>query len=79
MTKMTREEATEILLNTAFFGRSQEDIDAAIDIAVRCIRGWNVVIEKLSSLAHFESVDGVDLVAVYDVWQLMQNVLEGKE
>lgn len=79
MTKMTREEATEILLNTAFFGRSQEDIDAAIDIAVRCIKGWDVVIKKLPSLAHFESVDGVDLVAVYDVWQLMQNVLEGKE
>lgn len=44
---MTREETTEILLNTAFFGRSQEDIDAAIDIAVRCTRGWDVVIEKL--------------------------------
>lgn len=79
MTKMTREKATEILLNTAFFGRSQEDIDAAIDIAVRCTRGWDVVIEKLPSLVRFESVDGVDLVAVYDVWQLMQNVLEGKE
>lgn len=76
---MTREETTEILLNTAFFGRLQEDIDAAIDIAVRCTRGWDVVIEKLPSLVRFESVDGVDLVAVYDVWQLIQNVLEGKE
>lgn len=76
---MTREEAPEILLNTAFFGRSEEDIDAAIDIAVRCIRGWDVVKAKLPSLVRFESVDGVDLVAVYDVWQLMQNVLEGKE
>ena len=76
---MTKEETTEILLNTAFFFFFQEDIDAAIDIAVRCIRGWDVVIEKLPSLVRFESVDGVDLVAVYDVWQLMQNVLEGKE
>lgn len=72
---MTKEEAAEIILNTSFFGKSQEDIDSAIEIAVRCIKGWDLVIEKLPKLVRFESIDGVDLVPVYDVWQLIQNIL----
>lgn len=35
---MTREEAMEILNNTAFFGRSQDDIDNAIDMAIEALK-----------------------------------------
>ena len=35
---MKREEAIEILNNTAFFGRSQEDIDNAIDMAIEALK-----------------------------------------
>lgn len=35
---MTREEAIDILLNTGFFGRSMDDIDGAIDMAVEALK-----------------------------------------
>lgn len=35
---MTREEAIDILLNTGFFGRSMNDIDGAIDMAVEALK-----------------------------------------
>lgn len=35
---MTREEAIDILLNTSFFGRSMEDIDGAIDMAIEALQ-----------------------------------------
>lgn len=46
---MTREEAKEILENTAFFGRSQDDIDTAIDMAIKALEQtkWIPVSERL--------------------------------
>ena len=45
---MTREEAKEILENTAFFGRSQDDIDTAIDMAIKALeQEWIPVSERL--------------------------------
>lgn len=76
---MTREEAAEIILNTAFFGKSQENIDEAIDIVTRCTKAWNVILEKLPQIAHFESDDGQELVQVYDVIHLIKDILEEKE
>lgn len=35
---MTRDEAIDILLNTSFFGRSMDDIDGAIDMAVEALK-----------------------------------------
>lgn len=75
---MTREETTEILLNTAFFGKSQENIDDAIDIAARCTKAWDVFLEKLPQMANYESDDGQELVMLYDVMQLIKDVLEGE-
>lgn len=34
---MTREEAIDILQNTSFFGRTMDDIDTAIDMAVKAL------------------------------------------
>ena len=34
---MTREEAIEILSNTSFFGRSTDDIDTALDMAIKAL------------------------------------------
>lgn len=34
---MTNEEAREIILNTAFIGRSQEEIDTAIEMAAKAL------------------------------------------
>ena len=34
---MTREEAIDILQNTSFFGRTMDDIDTAIDMAIKAL------------------------------------------
>ena len=49
---MTREEAIDILQNTSFFGRTMDDIDTAIDMAIKALEqepktGWIPVSERL--------------------------------
>ena len=47
---ISREEAREIILNTAFIGRSMEDIDTAIEMAAKALEQelrWIPVSERL--------------------------------
>ncbi len=45
---MTVNEAIDILQNTSFFGSVMDDIDTAIDMAIRSLEAWEKVKEEIT-------------------------------